>query len=120
MGQSAKRCRLSSPRHKKVFGAWMSVKRSVLGLNGEGMVDIIDVKIASWFLFPLFIDFVTGTNSLSNIVGWVLCPFAICFLLSTVFSALTLIFRQAGHWTFKFFPIFVLSFDIVIIVLAFI
>ena len=29
---------------KKWFGVWMSVKRSVIGLSGEGMVDILDVK----------------------------------------------------------------------------
>lgn len=29
---------------KKWFAIWMSVKRSVLGLNGDGMVDILNVK----------------------------------------------------------------------------
>lgn len=86
------------------------------------LISAVIMAIASWFLFPLFVDFVTGANSLSKILGWFICPFAIGFLLSSVFSSLSLLFKgiRDRKWLWVVLGLIVFAFDVVVVVMAFI
>lgn len=76
------------------------------------------MSIISWFSMPAFIDGVSG-EGLSKIVGWVLCPFAICFFLSAVCSSVTLIARgiKTKQWWWLVAGAIILLFDVILLIL---
>lgn len=76
-------------------------------------------SIASWFLFPLFVSVLNATNVFSSIIGWLLvCPFALGFYISSLFSALSLIWRSAEKksWLWLCAGILLFAVDVVIVV----
>ena len=84
------------------------------------LISAVLMAVISWFLFPVFIQIVTGGHSLSNIIGWLLvCPFAIGFYLSSVSSSFGLIIRGAKtkKWLWVVLGVLVLAFDIIILIL---
>lgn len=79
------------------------------------------MTVASWFLFPLFVDIVRGGHSLSNLIGYIfVCPFAILFFISSISSAITLITKgcRAKNWLLVGLGTVVSIFDIVILIIG--
>lgn len=75
----------------------------------------------SWFLFPIFVEIVRGGHTLSSLLGYILvCPFAICFFLSSVMSGIALITKGLRHknWVLLGLGILVSAFDVVILILS--
>ncbi len=79
------------------------------------------MTIASWFLFPIFVDIVRGGHALSSLLGYILvCPFVIGFFLSSIMSGISLITRGSIHknWVILGLGILVSAFDVVILILS--
>ena len=83
------------------------------------VISAVLMSVISWFLMPICIEIIKGGHSLSNIIGWLfVCPFAIGFFLSAVFSSLGLIWKGARSkkWLWLISGALVLVFDIVLLV----
>lgn len=79
------------------------------------------MTVASWFLFPLFVEIVCGGHKLSNLLGYILvCPFAVGFFLSSLISAISLFSKglKGKNWILFGLGIVVFAFDVVILVLS--
>ena len=80
------------------------------------------MAIISWFLIPVFVNIVQGSNTFYKVLGWIfICPFAVGFYISSITSAISLIAKNTRtksiQWWWLVLGAAILIFDVVILIL---